>query len=153
MLFIHSDDTTIATDLDEIIEDQSHVGWGWSVWSDWIPKACPDICGRSCKKRIRVCHGPFQEACADGKSGSLISIIHSIKYLRFNFDLDVDEFSKCDALNMTKPLKPLGDDFGETDDEGQAIEEDYYEEENQNQNEDGEKVVFKFAQNILIIKT
>merc|ERR1712048_551507 len=26
--------------------------------------ACPDICGRRCRRRIRLCNGPYHLACA-----------------------------------------------------------------------------------------
>ena len=41
--------------------------------------ACPEVCGRRCRRRIRACHGPFHLVCSgQGKA---------------------EEFDDCPALN------------------------------------------------------
>ena len=42
-------------------------------------EACPDVCGRRCQRRVRLCNGPYHLACVgQGRA---------------------EEFSDCDALN------------------------------------------------------
>jgi len=54
-------------------------GWGWGTWGAWEDEACPDVCGRRCQRRVRLCNGPYHLACVgQGRA---------------------EEFSDCDALN------------------------------------------------------
>lgn len=39
------------------------IGWGWSQWNEWVSDACPDFCGRRCRKRVRYCNGPYNLIC------------------------------------------------------------------------------------------
>ena len=44
-----------------------------------LQEACPDVCGRRCRRRIRSCHGPYHLACSgQGKA---------------------EDFDNCPALN------------------------------------------------------
>lgn len=55
------------------------LGWGWGPWGEWLQEACPDVCGRRCRRRIRSCHGPYHLACSgQGKA---------------------EDFDNCPALN------------------------------------------------------
>ena len=78
-----------------------------------LSRACPDVCGRRCKKRFRVCQGPYEDACTDGKPEELsscaalnISSTTSVLSPTTEADDDDDEYS----MNM--------DEYGYDDDGG-----------------------------------
>ena len=74
-------------------------------------RACPEVCGRKCKKRVRVCQGPYEVACSDGKP---------------------EELSTCAALNVTSttaaPDSSTNDNVeGEGTDDEYSMNMDEYE--------------------------
>ena len=84
-------------------------------------RACPEVCGRKCKKRVRVCQGPYELACSDGKA---------------------EEFSTCAALNVTSTTsKPSGSDNveGEGTDDEYSMNMDEYEEDGDNKDNEEEE--------------
>lgn len=75
-----SPDETI---LDTTVRPAVTNGWGWTTWGPWLEEACPSVCGRRCRRRIRACHGPYQLACfGQGRA---------------------EEFDDCPALNNSPP--------------------------------------------------